>query len=75
MTYKDTALYIKLKVLSWITYDHLEIKMSNQVDEMWVIISSSEIMQTQPPPLELPIPTPNLPKPIGNRRTGAYEHG
>lgn len=50
MTYKDTALYIKLKVLSWITYDHLEIKMSNQVDEMWVIISSSEIMQTQPPP-------------------------
>jgi len=74
MTYKDTALYIKLKVLSWITYDHLEIKMSNQVDEMWVIICSSESFYIDTPPTH-GLPSPNLPKPIGNRRTGAYEHG
>jgi len=43
MTYKDTALYCKLRVLCWITYDHLEIKMSNRVDEMWVI-AAKELM-------------------------------
>ncbi|EAR94380.2 GTPase-activator protein for Ras-like GTPase (macronuclear) [Tetrahymena thermophila SB210] len=36
-TYADTALYCRMKVLSWINYDHLEIEKVNRVDEMWDI--------------------------------------
>lgn len=36
-TYADTAMYCRMKVLSWIDYSHLEIDKSNRVDEMWDI--------------------------------------
>jgi len=37
MTYSDAAMFCRMKVLSWISYDHLEIDQTNRVDEMWDI--------------------------------------
>lgn len=34
-TYKDVGLYLRIKTLEWLTYEHLEISRANQVDEMW----------------------------------------
>lgn len=34
-TFKDMSLYIRIKTLEWINYDHLEISEFNREDEMW----------------------------------------
>jgi hypothetical protein len=40
-SYIDTAIYLRIKSLDWITYDHLEINKFNRVDEMWALASKS----------------------------------
>lgn len=35
----DRSLYWKLKVLSWVSYEHLEIHPINRLDDMWKIAS------------------------------------
>ena len=37
MTYRDTSLYLRTKVLEWVTYDHLDIKPALRVDSLWNI--------------------------------------
>lgn len=34
-TYKDAALYSRIKVYDWIDYSHLDIKEKNRLDMMW----------------------------------------
>jgi hypothetical protein len=34
-TYRDAGLYLRIKTLEWLNYDHLEISNINRVDEMW----------------------------------------
>lgn len=41
-TYKDAALYSRIKVLEWITYDHLEIKPQYRVSQMWEYASDGK---------------------------------
>ena len=35
-TYKDAALYSRIKVFDWIDYKHLDIKTKNQLNMMWL---------------------------------------
>lgn len=43
-SYIDIALYLRMKSLEWVTYDHLEIKENNRVEEMWILAAKSNII-------------------------------
>ena len=39
MTILDSSLYWRLKVLSWVSYQHLDIHPMNRLDDMWKVAS------------------------------------
>jgi len=39
MTNLDSSLYWRLKVLSWVSYQHLDIQPMNRLDDMWKVAS------------------------------------
>jgi hypothetical protein len=41
-TYKDAAIFARIRVLDWVSYDHLEILPRNKVDDMWSLASQSK---------------------------------
>lgn len=40
-TYKDAALYSRIKVLDWIGYDHLDINKRYRLDTLWAAASQN----------------------------------